>query len=61
MTELIFLHTPKTSPIIDVTALAGTRVMNRMLGEGGGAGSVARRWRGWVMSLEVRALTEVAR
>ena len=26
-----------------------------------GTGSVARRWRGWVMSPEDRALTEVAR
>ena len=35
--------------------------MNRMSVEGGGTGSVARRWRGWVMSPEDRALTEVAR
>ncbi len=26
--------------------------------EGGGAGSVALRWRGWVMNPQVRALTE---
>jgi len=31
-----FLHACKTSPIIHVTALTGARVMNRILGEGGG-------------------------
>ena len=32
--------------------------MNRMLGEGVGAGSVARRLCCWVMNPEVRALAE---
>jgi hypothetical protein len=38
-----FLHVIAGSAIIAVTALAGTRVMNRMSVEGGGAGPVALR------------------
>ena len=38
-----FLHAFHGSVIIGVTALAGTRVMNRMSVEGGGAGPVALR------------------
>jgi hypothetical protein len=45
-----WLHRPRGNPGPD-----------RGSGEGGGTGSVARRWRGWVMSPEDRALTEVAR
>jgi hypothetical protein len=40
---LLFLHVVPHSPIIAVTALTGTRVMNRMSVEGGGAGPVALR------------------
>ena len=53
-----FTHTPPNLPHNPLTALTGTRVMNRMTGEGGGAGSVALRWRGWVMNPQVRALKE---
>jgi hypothetical protein len=41
--SLIFLHALRDSHIIAVTALTGTRVMNRMSVEGGGAGPVALR------------------
>jgi hypothetical protein len=37
------IHALPDSPIIGVTALTGTRVMNRMSVEGGGAGPAALR------------------
>jgi hypothetical protein len=40
----IFVHALPASSIIPAIALAGTRVMNRMSVEGGGAGLVARRY-----------------
>jgi hypothetical protein len=55
-----FIPDPETSRIIPAISLAGTRVMNRMRVEGTALvrhAEVAC----WVMSPEVRALTEVAR
>jgi hypothetical protein len=51
-------HVHSSSRIILRIALAGTQVRNRGAGEGGGAGSVALRWRDWVMNPQVRALRE---
>jgi len=55
---LIHQH-PFTLPDNPPIALAGTWCAPGIR-EGGGAGSVALRWRGWVMNPQVRALLETS-
>jgi hypothetical protein len=54
-----FLHTPPTHAILAPSSSREPWSGPGIRG-GGGAGSVALRWRGWVMTPPVRALTETS-